>query len=254
MKTRSVAKAEENNRIIPTWVALIGVSLYSLCMYSSSYWAAKPQDFAPILTKYTGRWSFLTFHSNFLNFVYWLLLLLTCISKKRITSLEKFCIQIYPLMFTLGVFICVGYYALDHFNPVNMSRKIMLQQTKYPMIFYSSHCEHGHALPAALLLAFNLRKNDDLFKNIPTVSDVFYMVGGYIIFYLIEVHWIYYNTGEWVYPVIKDVTMQGGDIARIAFLGILTGINILLGLAGLVLVNSMEEYRNNTFTTAKKMR
>ncbi len=249
MKTRNASKMDEkfNKSILPPWIALIGVTFYSLCMYSSVNWAAKPKDFAPVLTQYTGRWSFLTFHSNFLNFLYWWILLFVSIKKKKFKKIEKFCIYIYPLMFTLGVFICVGYYTLDHFNPVNMSRKIMLQQTKYPMIFYSSHCEHGHALPLSLLLAFNLKKNDSNLKNIPDVSNVIYMVGGYVIFYLIEVHWIYYNTGEWVYPIIKDITMQGGDMARIIFLGILTGINILLGLIGLVLLNSMERYRDNNF-------
>jgi len=233
---------ENDNTIINKKVALFCFSLYCLCMYSSLNWAAEPKDFAPKLTVYTGRLSFLTYHSNVLNFLYWCLIVIVCFvlskTNKYKSILERWIVKLFPLMFTLASFISLGYYALDHFNPINMSKKNALSRGKYPMIWASSHCEHAHGIIAAILMALFMKRLP--YSNEPTVNDCLYQVPSYIFFYLIEVHWIYYNTGEWVYPVLKDVTLQGGALARILLMITLAGINVLFGLIGLAIFNSRQ--------------
>jgi hypothetical protein len=45
---------------LPLPVALVCFSAFALSMFSSFNWAAQPHEFAPIVTQYLGRFTYLT--------------------------------------------------------------------------------------------------------------------------------------------------------------------------------------------------
>ena len=62
-------------------------------------------------------------------------------------------VEAFPLSFGLGVFLTIGHYALDRFNPVAVQTRKTWSEG-YPQILWTCHTDHVFALPVSMLAAF----------------------------------------------------------------------------------------------------
>ena len=106
-------------------------------------------------TKYLGHWCYLTYQTNVLSTLYFGASVVACVAPSA--ALDTALMALYPLFFTLGVFITTAYYALDHTNPTNVRIKSSLQRQGWRWIWVSSHVEHALSLPIAILYACSIR-------------------------------------------------------------------------------------------------
>lgn len=117
----------------------------------------QPPPPAPLAaaTKYLGHWCYLTYQTNLLSTLYFGASVVACVAPSA--ELDTALMALYPLFFTLGVFITTAYYALDHTNPTNVRIKSSLQRQGWRWIWVSSHVEHALSLPIAILYACSIR-------------------------------------------------------------------------------------------------
>ena len=166
--------------------------------------------------------------------MYFLASLISIIAPSASLVRSVWLVKFFPLVFALGTFLTLAYYALDHFNAENHRRKEKHRE-KYPYVHVASHLEHGHALPCVLLHSVAM-----VFKTaeLPSRYEVAVSVGGYMAFYLVLIHLNRALTGRWPYAVIDDVTAKGGALARTAFFALLVGLCFLLALGGLSILEA----------------
>jgi hypothetical protein len=155
----------------------------------------------------------------------------------NVSSLKPSLRRLYPLVFSLGVFLTLAYYGLDHFNPESI--KIREQwSTEYPHVYLAAHLEHCLALPVVLVYARN-------FNLVPSRHDVPLWVGGYASSYLGFTFVTKQLTGEWVYPIFNDVENNAGPVALTIFLAVMVSIIMAFGYLGCWLTSPTEERKDS---------
>jgi len=192
---------------------------FLISIYSTYFLGVPPQKIQPIATQFLGRWSYLTFQTNVLCTLFY-----GCV----LADIEAITTHMYPLAFSLGVFLTLAYYGLDHFNAEQVHRRRVWKR-EYPWVQVSAHAEHALALP--LTLAYACASRDPALP-VPPTSDITVCVAGYMAFYLILVHANKYATGQWIYPIFDDVTKAGGAAGRVAFILVLCGVIVGLAFVG----------------------
>ena len=85
--------------------------------------------------------------------------------------------------------------------------------------------EHALALPSVVLFALFVRVEHAK----PSSADVLRAVGYYLACYLVVTHANKTATGLWQYPILADLTAQGGAALRTVFFAVLIGINVAFG-------------------------
>ena len=216
---------------IPT--AAAGFVGFYAALLAAHMWAAPPQLFDPQAAKYLGRWLYLTYQSNVICCVYFGVALFDATLGGGAWSAPL--MRFFPLVFSLGGFLSLAYYSLDHFNPENVRRKERCR-SEYPYVHWCSHIEHGHAAPLVLLHAALLECPQRV--ALPTSYDVHFFVSVFILFYVVLVHANHFCTGRWPYAIIDDVTRIGGTALRIFFFVVLACAFVALGLGGAELVRA----------------
>ena len=213
--------------------ALVPFLGFNVAMLACHMAAVPPQLFDPGCTKYFNRWVYLTYQSNVICTIYFGVSLVDDVLGDG--ALTPWLLMLFPLIFALGTFLTLAYYALDHFNPENFRRKER-HKAQYPYVHWCSHLEHGHALPLVLLHGATVRLSPG--AELPTSTDVARTVGVYYVFYLLWTHLNYSLTGLWQYPVINDVTRRGGIAMRIVFFAALGSLFIVFGVGGSALLHA----------------
>lgn len=216
--------------------ALAGFVGFNAALLSHHMMAIPTSLFDPQCSKVFGNWLYLTYQSNIMGLVYFALALINSVlsTEEGSSVLTEYLIALFPLIFAVGSFLTIAYYALDHFNPENFRRKERYRDI-YPYVHWVSHLEHGHALPLVVLHAANMQLPPT--APLPTRAIVTATVGVYMLFYLVLVHLNHHLTGLWPYAVIDDVTRAGGAALRCVFFLGLTGVFIALGAAGATLLH-----------------
>jgi len=216
--------------------AAIGFAGFNGALMAGHLLAVPPQLHDPACSQYLGRWLYLTYQSNVIGTAYFALALCDAVLLKGTAALLVF--ALFPLVFAMGAFLTIAYYALDHFNAENLRRKER-HRAQYPYVHWCSHIEHGHALPLLLLHAVTMKM--PLGAVLPTNSEVVYAISAYMIFYLLLIHINWWATGLWPYAVIDDVTRVGGLVLRCGFFACLTGLFVAFGFAGVALFNARSQ-------------
>ena len=173
--------------------------------------------------KMLGQFSWLTFQTNCIGTIYFAVAVLSSLG----FGLDAFVIQLYPLVFALGSFLTVSYYALDHFNPENLKRRLHFAQNGFPWIGTSAHTQHALALPLVVMHALCLQV-----AMTPDDTTILLTVGGYLAFYL---GFTFVNkkvSGAWVYPVFDDAQKAGGRAGPYIFACILGALVVGLAYVG----------------------
>ena len=210
--------------------AFAGFFCFLVALLSSHLLAAPPALFDPQSSKYLGRWLYLTYQSNMIGLCYFGASLVDSLIGG---ALSPWLIQCFPLMFAVGTFLTFAYYTLDHFNAENFLRKERCR-SRYPYVHWCSHIEHGHALPAVVFHAAAIELPPGV--EIPMASTVLGTVGVYLVFYILFVHVNCAFTGMWPYAIIDDMTRRGGAALRTIFFAALIGIFLMLGMAGVAIL------------------
>ena len=180
------------------------------------------------VAQYTGRLTFLTVQTNWIGTFYFLGVILATIFEVK--SLNTVLRRLFPLVFSLGAFLTIAYYALDHFNPKSAKLRQGWFDDGYLYVHWSAHVEHALALPAVLLYAKN-------FNFVPSRSDVPPFVGGYATLYLGFTHVLHHKTGGWVYPIFTDIQNSAGNPGLLVFQMALVSVFVALGYLGCWLTN-----------------
>eukprot|EP00756_Hemistasia_phaeocysticola_P062674 Hpha_TRINITY_DN6127_c0_g1::TRINITY_DN6127_c0_g1_i1::g.164888::m.164888 len=175
---------------------------------------------------YLGRWAFLTHETNVLSTVYfgW------CVYETGFREVPngESTVQraLFPLAFGLGSFLTTAYYALDHFNPVSVERRAHWRVHGYPYCGLAAHLEHCVALPIVVLYALTWAGPR------PSWEDGWRPLLGFMVYYVVLIHLNKCATGQWVYPILDDVTKAAGWVGRSAFFMFLVGATMGLARAG----------------------
>jgi len=217
------AAASRDASLAPLAVALACFAMAATGVVTNLTISASPTDFAPQVTRYLGRFVFLTVQSNWILSAYFLVVLLA-IAARRPSAASPWLCRGFPLVFALGAFLTTAYYALDHFNPAQVQARRDLVG-RYPYIEWSAHGEHALALPSVVLFALFVRVE----RAPPSSADVLRAVGCYMAFYLAVTHANKTATGEWQYPILADLTARGGAALRNVFFSALVGVNVAFG-------------------------
>ena len=224
-QTRAVAasptSAAREQALAPLAVTFACFAMAATGVVTNLTISASPTDFAPEVTRYLGRFVFLTVQSNWILSAYFLVCVVAIVTRRP--RVEWLC-RGFPLVFALGAFLTVAYYALDHFNPAQVQARKALAG-RYPYIEWSAHGEHALALPSVVLFALFVRVEHAK----PSSADVLRAVGYYMAFYLVVTHANKTATGLWQYPILADLTAQGGAALRTVFFAVLIGINVAFG-------------------------
>jgi len=220
--------------MVPLPVAAVCLGVQVTALLSNMFLAVDPRKFMPLATQYFGRLTFLTVQSNILMTAYYAAVLGAVLSHENTSAQEELLVRLFPLCFSLGTFLTVAYYALDHFNPENVKKRAAFAKTGYPYVEIASHLEHGLALPAVLLFTYNL----DVDIPGPQVEDILRYVVGYVGFYLAFTHVNKFMTGVWVYPIIEDVSKAAGHLGRTVFLLALVCVFVAFAFLGKFLLES----------------
>merc|ERR1712194_129037 len=114
---------------IPSWAAAVCFACYS-AETVSNFNGVPPELCNPVPTRYFGRLVFLTVQTNILNTIYYACCLIAAVFNLPI--LEKVVVEAFPLSFGLGVFLTIGYYGLDHFNPMAVQTRQKWSEEGYP--------------------------------------------------------------------------------------------------------------------------
>lgn len=213
-------------------VAALGLIGFLVALASANMLAAPPQIFDPQASKLLGRWLYLTYQTNIICCTYFAACLADGVLLESVNA--QALLRLFPLIFALGSFLTISYYALDHGNPENYRRKERCRPM-YPYVHWCSHLEHGHALPLVLLHCATVKLPDDV-SSLPTSRDARNIVAAYVLFYILIVHINKAHTGAWPYAVIDDMTRMGGMVLRSAFFAGLAAAFILLGVGSIKLL------------------
>ena len=188
-----------------------------------------------VSTKYTGRLTFLTVQTNCIGCLYFLGALVSSCGAKPM-RLNFWLRRLFPLMFSLGIFLTVAYYALVHFTPQAKARRQYEIDNGVHYAHLLHHLEHALALPVLIIYARN-------FLFIPSRVDVPFYVGGFASFYLCFTVVINQLTGDWVYPIFDVVQNKGGNIVLMVFFCCLIGVFVGLGYLGCWVVEATSSSR-----------
>lgn len=216
-------RKEVSTTITHPLVAVLGFAIFVVGFGAQFCVPAPTANFA----QYAGRLTFLTVQTNCIGCLYFLGVVLASVF--GVKSLNSVLRRLFPLMFSLGMFLTLAYYALDHFNPKAAKKRKQWFDNGHLYVHWSTHAEHAFALPAVLLYAKN-------FNLAPSRSDVPLFVGGYASLYLCFTFVTNQLTGEWVYPIFTDVQNNAGDTALVVFLLALVSLCVALGYLGCWLV------------------
>lgn len=172
---------------------------------SGYFLSPSPQKFSPEVSKYFGRFVFLTYQANHYLTYYYLTSLIN--EYYPLLILKEIIIYLYPLAFSLGCFVTSAYYLLDHTNPEQIYKRKILSHT-HPYIYLASHIEH--ALPLPIIFTYNKLSNLTLDKS----NNVVLL---YSMFYISFLHINKQLTNFWVYPIIQDIETNKGIFSRNLF-------------------------------------
>eukprot|EP01062_Namystynia_karyoxenos_P070200 TRINITY_DN65591_c0_g1_i1.p3 TRINITY_DN65591_c0_g1~~TRINITY_DN65591_c0_g1_i1.p3 ORF type:complete len:249 (+),score=84.91 TRINITY_DN65591_c0_g1_i1:79-747(+) len=188
-----------------------------------------PALVCPEASRYLGRFSFLTFQTNVVCTAYFAAAVRALWGGSELGT-HLWLRRLFPMVFGLGSFLTLAYYALDHFNPVSTQRRAHYKQNGYPLIGMAAHGEHCFALPLVVLQALNWS------GPAPSFREGLPYTAGFMAWYLFMTHANRLVTGAWIYPVIDDVEAKGGAVGRCAFFLGLTGACVALSALGTSLV------------------
>mmetsp|Transcript_22465 Transcript_22465/g.33505 ORF Transcript_22465/g.33505 Transcript_22465/m.33505 type:complete len:225 (+) Transcript_22465:202-876(+) len=212
--------------LVPIWVAVACALSQSVALYSTFNFAVPAIIRVPECAKYLGNWIWLTFHTNTILFSFYSFSILS--SLFSIPLLDTLLVVYFPLAFAMGTFLTLGYYLLDHFNPEQIKFRKQWSQRGYYHLEADAHLQHSLGAPFVWLYAYFLYPSGLTITHF----NVVFVVGGFFVFYLIQIHINYYLTEKWPYPILYDMENMGGALARNAFFVALTGIYVALGLGG----------------------
>ncbi|KAK3251566.1 hypothetical protein CYMTET_39098 [Cymbomonas tetramitiformis] len=190
---------------------------------------------APELSRFTGKYIFLTAQGNTLGFIFFTLNLYAEISNHVPLKIQL--AQFFPTIFGLGTFITLGYYLLDHYNPVAIKRRVYYSRHGYPYIEYAVNLEHLFGILVVVLHALTFDM-EVLKAGHPSFQDYVTWTLGFLMQYVILAHLNVVATGHWPYPFIDDITKASGVAGRSAFFLLLCSIVMGFGYLGLILVRS----------------
>jgi hypothetical protein len=187
------------------------------------------EDIRPMALKYLGKWAFLTRWTNFICFVYYLVNLLAELGIAR-SLLRPVIIEGFPLVFSLGIFLTVAYYALVHFNPADRQRFKRLYDEGWRQglenVYFQNHACHALALPASLLHARVV--------GLEGYRGTYWLVcvmGAYLT--VITANRA--ATQFWVYPIQDQIEAKHGMPGALAFLVVLSAVLYSFAEIGFVL-------------------
>ena len=101
-------------------LALISFGLFVVEASSGVLLMPPVSKVRPIVTKYTGRFTYLTFQTNCIGCLYFALNLL---HELNLFNGIFFLAKLFPLVFGMSAFMTVAYYGLEHFNPETRARR-----------------------------------------------------------------------------------------------------------------------------------
>ncbi|KAL1526831.1 hypothetical protein AB1Y20_015523 [Prymnesium parvum] len=210
-------------------MAALAVGGFALALWAQHTLALPPKVIDPQMTKYLGRWIFLTYQSNVVAFAYFV----ACVFDTQVANgaYQQELIALFPLVFALGCFLTLAHYSLNHFNP-EQRRRLEQHRSKYPYVFVSSHISHGHALPLVAWYAFTVPV-DAASVVLPSGYSASRPVILYAVFYAVLSHANYFATGLWPYPIIEQVSRHGGVAMRCVFFVLLALGFVALSSVGL---------------------
>ncbi len=189
--------------LINSQISFFFFTLQTLIVLSSYTISPSPDVFSPEVSKYFGRYLFLTYQANHLIMIYYFFNFISDIFSNY--EIKKIIFKFYSLAFCLSFFVTIGYYLLDYSNPENvLKRKLLSSEYKY--IYISSHFEHSLTLPLILLFY----KNNLNFITINSYNYVFI----YSFLYISLLQYNKYLTGKWPYPIISDIENNFGFMGK----------------------------------------
>lgn len=155
-----------------------------------------PSLHSPIQSRYTGRWSYLTFQTNVISALYFAMCMFTHLVPG--TVLDEYVVPCFPLAFALDLLLTPLYYALDHFNAERLQKVQHWSKRGFPYVNVASHLCHAPGAVIAFVAAFSIRE-------VPSAHATTTGVCTYLIIYLSETVLNRWATGVWIYPVLEDV-------------------------------------------------
>ncbi|CAK0855465.1 unnamed protein product [Prorocentrum cordatum] len=209
---------------IPLWAATICFACYSMETLSC-FNGVPPQLCNPVPTRYFGRLVFLTVQTNILNTMYFACCIITAVLD--IPHLEKVVVEAFPLSFGLGVFLTIGYYALDHFNPIAVQTRKKWSEEGYPHIVWRCHTDHIFALPSSILAALVFTTPQGA-----TASNWKAITLSYGLLYTVLLHINALLTGAWPYAIIEDIMKKSGSLGRTMFLAVIISLILMFATLG----------------------
>jgi len=211
---------------------------YALQLGAGRYLAVPAHIFSPGPSKYLGSFAFLTFHTNVIGLLYFVLCTASAADASS-AAIDALLMQLFPLIFALGIFLTAAYYALEYPNEQNRMAKRKLFKQGYRHVYLTSHLEHIFAGPLTLVYACSIRR-DRLQPNVllPTSDDANLYVGAFLIYYLALTLGNKAATGCWVYPIFQDVSDAGGPVALCLFMFAIIVTGICLAHVGVLFVSN----------------
>mmetsp|Transcript_23646 Transcript_23646/g.37209 ORF Transcript_23646/g.37209 Transcript_23646/m.37209 type:complete len:222 (-) Transcript_23646:134-799(-) len=219
--------------LVSPLVGLLTAAGQWLAVYSTYTWGVEPHVLDPVLTKALGRWTFLTYQSNIILTIYFTVSFINSIVSFDLV--DCLLVSMFPLVFALGVFLTTAYYALDHFNPLQQKRREHFAKNGYPMIWVDAHLEHCMALPL-IIIFITYTELENIGDMRPEFGWTMFSVGGYSFYYLLQVHYVFFVSGLWVYPIIAEISSKGGIQGRNIFFAGLMCVFLVLGTIGSVVM------------------
>lgn len=214
--------------LVPALVSFCG---FALSIWSDRFLNPPPHLVRPVLTRYLGRYVFLTVQTNLLCCAY----CFGCVVAALLAEapvLDDTIVRAFPCVFMTATFLTPAYYVLDHRNPESRRmRKRMAEE--YPHVELAMHLQHAHATPLALLLAASL-------TVAPANLDVLHSCGGFIFFYLFTSTLNRAATGEWMYPFLDEIERSRGRGGVAATLALIMSVGAGLGGLGRAIVLALQ--------------
>eukprot|EP00211_Chloroparvula_japonica_P014159 CAMPEP_0119129586 /NCGR_PEP_ID=MMETSP1310-20130426/7270_1 /TAXON_ID=464262 /ORGANISM="Genus nov. species nov., Strain RCC2339" /LENGTH=248 /DNA_ID=CAMNT_0007120017 /DNA_START=105 /DNA_END=851 /DNA_ORIENTATION=+ len=231
----------------PVWFPLLGVAVYASMVYLNEVWSAPATFYAPVVTKFLGKLTFLTIITLYLTLIYFVFLLVASVTGHR--RLNVLALQAFPVFFALNMFVTIAYYALDHFDARSMARKELAMTEGfdgiiYENIFLASHVVHMPGGVMALLMARHMHRVGNATAPVWTTTTYVTLAG--VFAYIMQIHVLHLLTGAWIYPVLEHVSHALGIVGVIALEAALSVTVLGFAYCGLLLFNYWKPHKCRT--------
>jgi len=145
-------------------------------------------------------------------------------------------VRLFPLSFGLGFMLTLLYYGLDHSNADNVQKREQFRHL-CPHCGLGAHLAHGSALPLAVLDACSFAAS-----GYPRPGVVL-VVGGYILFYMVQTICNHLATSAWQYPIIADAQRAAGWAGVLLFFAAIALITLGAANLGVAMVAGLDGWK-----------